>query len=203
LSIVQLNPTAADFYVMKTTALLLTGLISVLQLCSCTTMDPGLAGPPARPHVPQVTMPYQLDQKEQSLIGEVERALENNGLRPTDRPGVEYELTFSVEEGPVNTDVTIDLLQGRARVARGYARAGGALKVFQRREVLRQAFDRALQQFESQLPRGGGRQPGGYDEPGRSEPYRGSDSIPQQPTYDGGRPAYDPYGSPQPMNPYR
>lgn len=193
---------------MKYIPILLTGFISILSLSSCTTMDPGSMAPPARPHVPQVTMPLQLDRKEQSLIGEVERVLEGNGLRPTDRGGVEYELAFSVEEGPVNTDVTIDLLQGRSRVARGFGRAGGPLSVFQRQQVLRQAFDKALQQFESQLPRGGGSRAsgGGYEEPYRRS---GGSSAPQP--YGGGQGGgqgsggggYDPYGSPQPMNPYQ
>lgn len=159
------------------------GLLAALLLPACTTSstgDPGLS--PVRPYVPRVTMPMETNANEQNLMDDVEQVLEARGLRPTERTGVDYQLAFSVEDGPVNADVTLELYQGRNRVAHAYARVGGPRILFQRQRVIREAFDKALQQFENQLP---GTNPG-------------------RPRYDGGfggNPAqgvYDPYGQSPP-----
>ena len=173
----------------------LVAICAMLLNASCSTMtdlDPG--APPPQPHIPQVTMPQPQNAQEQSLIGEVERSLEANGLRPTDRAGVEYQLAFSVLQGPVNTDVSIDLIQGRERVVRAFARAGGALRMFNKQQVLREAFDKALRQFEAQLPRSGGRTDFGERDSGGygNDPY-GQPPVPQGNPY-----APSPYTQPQP-----
>lgn len=157
-------------------------ILAALASCAGTDFDPGAA--PRRPHVPGVTMPLDLNRDELALIGGVERSLERNGLRPTDRREVEYQLAFSVEDGPVNADVTLDLFQGRNRIAHAHARVGGPRILFQRQRVIREAFDKALRQLETQLPR-----PGGYQ-----DAYR-EGSLPPGP-YRGGQPA--PFGSPDP-----
>ena len=131
--------------------LLLLGCCAVSSV-SCTTLDSDSETTSARPPVPRVTMPVNLNREEQNLIGDVEQALEEGGLRPTDRAGAEYQLAFSVESGPVNAEVTLDLYQGRARVAQASARAGGPRILFKRQQVIREAFDKALRDFESQLP---------------------------------------------------
>jgi hypothetical protein len=176
---------------MKSVKLLFSSLLPVLCLASCATSSLDSSLPPPRPHVPQVTMSVPQNSNEQALIGEVENALERNGLRPTERQGVEYQLAFSVLQGPVNTDVTLDLIQGRERVVHAFARAGGPFSVFKKQQVVRQAFDKALQQFEAQLPRTGGGTSGGgsYQE----QPYQNqSREAPAQPY--GNQPTY---GNPQ------
>jgi hypothetical protein len=175
---------------MKKILLRLAALLAVAALASCAGTGFETGPVVGRPHVPGVTMPLDLNRNEQGLIGEVERVLEQNGLRPTDRREVEYQLAFSVEDGPVNADVTLDLYQGRNRVAHAYARVGGPRIVFQRQRVIREAFDKALQQFESQLPRTGGYQDS-YREPGQ---YQGGRTVPY------GSP--DPYGQPPEQQPY-
>lgn len=154
--------------------LLCTALCAVLPVsCATPDYDPNVS--PARPYVPRVTMPVDLNRNEQNLIGDVENMLEQGGLRPTDRAGAEYQLTFSVEDGPVNADVTLDLFQGRDRIAHAFARVGGPRIIFQRQRVIRESFDKALREFEAQLPRTGsfrqeaGRYPESYRE-GSSQP---------------------------------
>jgi len=180
---------------MKSAPVLLAAVLPLFSLVSCATpgLDPTM--PPPRPHVPQVTMSQPQNQNEQALIGEVESTLERNGLRATDRQGVEYQLAFSVLEGPVRTDVSIDLIQGRDRVVHAFARSGGPLSVFKKQQVVREAFDKALQQFEAQLPRTGspsgtGRDSQGY-RTGSPPPY-----SPQQPSY--GEAPSNPYGGSYP-----
>ena len=172
---------------MKKTASLLLGLISCFAAVSCSTpdYDPNLSPPP------RVTMPLNLTRDEQNLIGDVENSLEQNGLRPTDRAGAEYQLAFSVEDGPVKAEVTLDLYQGRDRIAHAYARTSGPRILFKRQQVIRESFDKALRQFEAQLPRSGGgyRQDiGGHRQDGRNapEPYGPGNAQP------------NPYGQPNP-----
>ncbi len=155
------------------------GLVAALLLPACTTSTPGDPGlSPVRRYVPRVTMPMEANANEQNLMGDVEQVLEAHGLRPTDRTGVDYQLAFSVEDGPVNADVTLELYQGRNRVAHAYARVGGPRIVFQRQRVIREAFDQALRHFENQLPRTSpvrqGYDTGGFEggpPPGRPDPY--------------------------------
>ncbi len=186
---------------MKPLKLLCSALLPVLCLASCATSSVDPAMPPPRPHVPQVTMPLPQNRDEQALIGEVENALERNGLRPTERNGVEYQLVFSVLQGPVNTDVTLDLIQGRERVVHAFARAGGPLSVFKKQQVVRQAFDRALQQFEAQLPRTGGGSSGGGSYQGQSWEAPVQPSGHQAP-YDNPRQPYGGAYQGSPGNPY-
>ncbi len=175
---------------MKIRFALIASLLAVLNLTSCTTpdYDPNLS--PARPYIPRVTMPSQLDRDEQNLIGDVENVLEQNNLRPTDRTGAEYQLAFNVEHGPVNADVTLDLYQGRDRIAHAFARVGGPRILFKRQQVIREAFDKAIRQFEAQLPRTGGGGGGGY------RPHTGSQTAPDRGYY--GEPQGSNYGQPNP-----
>lgn len=178
---------------------LLLSILSFGFLTSCSTPDYDPSVSPARPYIPRVTMPVDLNANEQNLIGDVEQSLEQNGLRPTDRTGADYQLTFSVEDGPVNADVTLDLFQGRNRIAHAYARVGGPRIVFQRQRVIREAFDKALQQFEPQLPRVNAPGDRYRDDDGSNSNYNNN--------YNPNRPAsggYNPppaYGSPD-SNPY-
>lgn len=169
---------------MKNPVSLLFILLGALASVSCSTPDYDSGTSPARPYIPRVTMPVNLSRNAQNLIGDVEQSLEQNGLRPTDRAGAEYQLAFSVEDGPVNADVTLDLYQGRDRVAHAFARTGGPRIIFKRQQVIRESFDKALRQFEAQLPRPGGgyrQAPGNYQ-----ETYRENNSQP------------GPYGQPEP-----
>ena len=150
-----------------------------------------------RPHVPGVTMPVELNQNERPLIGEVERVIEQNGLRPTDRRDVEYQLAFSVEDSPVSATVTLDLYQGRNRIAHAYAKAGGARVVFQRQRAIREAFDKALQQFQPQLPR-----PGGFQRMDNYSDSNGRGTDEAQP-YGSSSGSMQPYGTGPTPEPYR
>ena len=154
---------------MKMRYTLIAGLLAALTLTSCSTPDYDPNVSPARPYVPRVTMPVNLNRNEQNLIGDVENMFEQNNLRPTDRAGAEYQLAFSVEDGPVNADVTLDLYQGRDRIAHAYARVGGPRIIFKRQQVLRESFDKALREFEAQLPRTDNYR---QDTRGYQEPYR-------------------------------
>ena len=174
---------------MKSLKLIITSVLSIPFLFSCATPDYDPSVSPARPYVPRVTMPVDLNANARNLIGDVEQTLEQSGLRPTDREGAEYQLAFSVEDGPVNADVTLDLYQGRNRVAHAYARVGGPRIVFQRQRVIREAFDKALQQFEAQLPRTGGSGSAGMVRPPSGRYSDGYDNPSPQP---------DPYGTPRP-----
>lgn len=176
---------------MKIRHFLLPGILSLGFLTSCTTMEYDSSTSPGRPYIPRVTMPVNLNANEQNLIGDVEQSLEQNGLRPTDRSGADYQLEFSVEDGPVNADVTLDLFQGRNRIAHAYARVGGPRIVFQRQRVIREAFDKAMRQFEPQLPR--------VNAPGNRYPDDDHDNSyrPGRPSPGGYAPAPAPgYGAP-------
>lgn len=157
---------------------------------SCTTSDLDSDVTSARPPVPRVTMPVNLNREEQNLIGDVEQALEESGLRPTDRAGAEYQLAFSVETGAVTAEVTLDLYQGRARVAQASARAGGPRILFKRQKVIREAFDKALREFETQLPNPG-------FSPRASGTYR-QDRNSYPPPYGSENETPNPYGQPLP-----
>jgi hypothetical protein len=124
-----------------------------LGLASCAVPDSGPRGP-QEVYVPRVSMPVDLSPSELALVPELAATLEQNGFRPSNNPQEEYGLDFSVEDGPVNADVTITLYRGRGQVARGYARVGGARILFQRQQVIRESFNRAVDQFVARLPRG-------------------------------------------------
>lgn len=175
---------------MKSLKVVIISILSISFLSSCATPDYDASVSPARPYVPRVTMPVDLNANARNLIGDVEQTLEQSGLRPTDREGAEYQLAFSVEDGPVNADVTLDLYQGRNRVAHAYARVGGPRIVFQRQRVIREAFDKALQQFEARLPATGGIRSGTVRPPsghyGDNDNYGNTSNQP------------NPYGTPRP-----
>ena len=168
-------------------------LLAALNLTSCSTPDYDPNVSPARPYVPRVTMPVDLNRNEQNLIGDVENTLEQGGLRPTDRPGAEYQLAFSVEDGPVNADVTLELFRGRGRIAHAFARVGGPRIIFQHQQVIRESFVKALREFEAQLPRTGAPR---QDTGGYQEPYR--EASPQLNPYGSSNAQPNPYGRPNP-----
>lgn len=130
--------------------LTLSAFLVVTFFVGCTTVDDSYGY--SRPYVPRVSLPMDLDRDEHRLLPEIADVLEDAGYRTTSGGGAEYYLEFSVEVGPINADVSMNLLQGRREVARAYARAGGARTLFRREQRIRNAFEQCLREFESQIP---------------------------------------------------
>jgi hypothetical protein len=128
----------------------LLGTLAVITLSSCGTTETSYE--PSRVYVPRVSLPTRLNANEQRLLPEVEDTLTNAGYRTTRSQAADYDLRFSVEDGPINADTTITLMQEGDTIARGYARVGGPQIILARQKTVNQSFGQALDQFENQLP---------------------------------------------------
>ncbi len=146
---------------------------AVLAGCGSTDPDPG----PGRRYVPRVAMPTDLDSQEEAFIDDVADVLGDAGYRPTVSRSAEYQLEFSVEPGPVNVDVHIELHRNGDEVVKTFARSGGLTTMFKKQRVIRSAFDKALADFQARLPQAGAGGPsGGYGGAGGYEEGNWRDS---------------------------
>ncbi len=159
-----------------------------LTLPSCETARSSGSG---RPYVPTVAFngDHRFTETENRYLGTVEDVLSDAGYRVTrDDRRADYLADLIIEEGPINVDTTITLARGDHEVARAEARVGSATTLFRRGKVAEQSFEKALAEFQSEVPpvsrpRGGG----GYSSDddygnrgGRNSNYRGSDDRRQE-----------------------
>lgn len=104
------------------------------------------------PAPPMVLMPATSSVREQPFLPQVEGVLRRNGLDPVYRGRAEMLLEFTIEEGPVNVDTYLRLIDHGRVVALGQGRASGA-PLINRNRVLEDSFFRALSDFERQVAR--------------------------------------------------
>jgi hypothetical protein len=166
-------------------------LLLAPAIVSCSSTDTSYGY--SRPYVPAVGLPANLDETELRLLPEIERVLEDAGYRVTQGRDADFDLDFSVDAGPINADVAMRLVRGRREVARAYARSGGARMLFRRPQVIRDAFEKCLHEFENQLPPATradtGRSREGYDDNWNSRDRR--DDFRRRENYD--YPPSEPY----------
>lgn len=134
------------------------------------------------PSQPRVLMPSGLNGNEEKYIPQVEAALERHGFKPTLGRDAEYKLGFSLDSGPINADARLELTQGRQNAARSFARVGGPRIIFQRGKVIREAFEKALADFDGQLAQAASGGAGAWDAAPDSRP---ADSSPDDFSGDG------------------
>lgn len=100
-----------------------------------------------------VGMPAKLSDRERSFISTLDGSLRNEGYLPVRHGSGEMQLEFEIAEGPINTDTSIELHEGRRVVAKGFGRAAGA-PMIGRAKVADKSFNRAFEEFQSSLPSG-------------------------------------------------
>ena len=98
-----------------------------------------------------VGMPAELSDRERSYVGEVDTALRNEGYQPVRAGSGELRLDFRISEGPINTDTTIQLREGRTVLAEGTGRGSG-MPMFGRDKVAERSFQKAFGDFQAALP---------------------------------------------------
>ncbi|HEY1123951.1 MAG TPA: hypothetical protein VGE67_20195 [Haloferula sp.] len=98
-----------------------------------------------------VGMPAELSDRERSYVGEVDTALRNEGYQPVRASSGELRLDFRISEGPINTDTTIQLRDGRTILAEGSGRGSG-MPMFGRDKVAERSFQKAFGDFQAALP---------------------------------------------------
>jgi len=125
-------------------------VLSLLTLVSCVDSNPYPGGGVAPPPPPTVLMPATASVREQAYIPQVEEVLRRNGLDPVYRGRTDMLLEFTIEEGPVNVDTYIRLIDQGRIAALGQGRANGP-PLINRNRVLEDSFFRALTDFERQL----------------------------------------------------
>lgn len=99
---------------------------------------------------PTVGMPAQLSERERTYIPNLDGTLRGEGYLPVRHGAGEMQLQFEIAEGPINTDTTIQLYEGRRLVATGSGRAAGA-PMFGRAKVADKSFNKAYDAFKSSL----------------------------------------------------
>lgn len=144
----------------------LLGLLAAVLLSSCASRT---AFTPDNSQ-PTVGMPAKLSDRERSFISTLDGSLRGEGYLPVRNGSGDMQLEFEISEGPINTDTSIELYEGRRLVAKGNGRAAGA-PMIGRAKVADKSFNRAFEEFQSSLP-GSSR--------GRSSSHR--DSVPQDDT---------------------
>ncbi len=95
-------------------------------------------------------MPAELNERERLFVPDIEAALRDNGLLPVRHGAGEMELEFTMSAGPINTDTSITLAEGRRTVASGTGRASG-VPLIGRSSVAEKSFERAFQDFQEEL----------------------------------------------------
>ncbi len=131
---------------MRLPAILLAASAAVL-LPSCATRT---AFTPERSQV-TVGMPAKLSDRERSYISSVDGSLRSQGYLPVRHGTGDMRLDFGISEGPINTDTSIRLSEGRTTIAEGEGRAAGA-PLIGRDKVAERSFNRAFEAFEASLP---------------------------------------------------
>ena len=123
---------------------------AIASLSSCITRRSDFTPENSQP---TVGMPAKLSDRERSFISTLDGSLRNEGYLPV-RHGVgDMQLEFEIAEGPINTDTTIELHEGRRLIAKGFGRAAGA-PMIGRAKVADKSFNRAYEEFQSSLPSG-------------------------------------------------
>jgi hypothetical protein len=111
-----------------------------------------------------VGMPSELSDRERTYVGEVDGALRGVGYQPVRHGAGELKLEFRISEGPINTDTTIELLDGRTVLAEGRGRGSG-VPMIGRDKVAERSFQKAFGDFQAALPGAeAARVPGGAPE---------------------------------------
>lgn len=98
-----------------------------------------------------VGMPAELSERERSYMGEVDTALRGEGYQPVRHGAGELKLEFRISEGPINTDTTIQLREGRKVLAEGNGRGSG-MPMIGRDKVAERSFQKAFGDFQAALP---------------------------------------------------
>lgn len=133
---------------------------SAALLSSCATNRSAFA---PENHQPTVGMPAQLSDRERSYISNLDSSLRGEGFLPVRHGAGDMQLEFQMDEGPINTDTTIQLFEGRRVIASGSGRAAGA-PMIGRSKVADKSFNRAYEVFQSSLSsRSGYRQSESYN----------------------------------------
>jgi hypothetical protein len=101
-----------------------------------------------------VGMPAELSDRERMFIGEVDAALRGEGYLPVRHGAGELQLEFRISEGPVNTDTTLELRDGRTVLAEGRSRGSG-VPMIGRDRVAERSFQQAFGNFQAALPGAG------------------------------------------------
>jgi hypothetical protein len=135
-------------YMMQKLSLLLCGLLASFFFSSCQTTP---SGPGSAPRRPTVLLPYELDEREASYMRQITGMLNQYGYNPVRGGYADYELDFSIETGPINADANLTLREGHRTVAQGFGRDGGPRIILNRNQVVRNAVERCLAEFEPQL----------------------------------------------------
>ncbi|MCW1883891.1 hypothetical protein OKA04_04075 [Luteolibacter flavescens] len=98
-----------------------------------------------------VGMPAQLSERERTHVMELDNALRSEGYQPVRHGAGELKLDFRIAEGPINTDTTIRLSEGRTVLAEGYGRGSG-MPMIGRDKIADRSFQKAFGDFHSALP---------------------------------------------------
>ena len=98
-----------------------------------------------------VGMPAELSDRERTYMGEVDGALRSGGYQPVRHGAGELKLQFRISEGPINTDTTIELRDGRTVIAAGHGRGSG-VPMIGRDKVAERSFQKAFGDFQAALP---------------------------------------------------
>jgi hypothetical protein len=125
-------------------------IISMVLLTSCTQPNSPFFGGNQPPPPPSVLMPVDLTLRQQNFMPILEDTIRRNGLLPVYRGRADMLLEFVMEEGPINIDTHLRLLENSRVLAAGSGRQAGA-PLMNRNQVAENSFYRALQQFEPQL----------------------------------------------------
>jgi hypothetical protein len=123
-----------------------------LTLVGCVVVPPS-SGPQAPPQVDRrVQIPQPQNNYESAHLQQVVNVLRQSGFDPVPY-SANHRLYFTIETGPVNADATIRLYREGQVVVDAFGRDGGPLIIVDRARVVRNAVDRALAEFDSQLRR--------------------------------------------------
>lgn len=133
---------------MTNLRLLYSGALA-LMLSACGTDEPYDHG--SRRRAPAVSLPDRLSDRELELLPIVVRAIERAGFEIVNSGGGDYDLALHEEDGPINAIVNLKLYRGRRAVAEAEGKAGGPSIIFNRSGVIREALEKALDDFRDQI----------------------------------------------------
>ena len=136
---------------MNKSMLLLPLAISALTMIGCVSVPPAQREADRRDRM--VTMPMNPDMRERQYLPDVASVLEDADFSPVIDGGVPNQLEFDIDEGPINTVVTVRLIRRGQVFASAEGRDGGPRSLIDRSGVVRNAVHRCLRDFEDQLNR--------------------------------------------------